>query len=516
MIHRFLDFELDTKIHQLRKAGTPCAIEPQVFDLLLFLIENREQVVSHDELVENVWHGRIVADATIASRIRAVRKVLGDTGVKQEIVQTVPRRGFRFVATLSDPSGATESEPQTDLPSGENFVDQTGKPSIAVLPFDNMSGNPEEDYFSDGLCEDLIMALSQYPGLLVIARNSTFIYKGKAVDIATVARDLNVTHVLEGSVRRGGQRLRITAQLINAGTSAQVWAERYDRDLSDIFAVQDEITLNIVSALGQKLSEGEYATDSRKGTASLDAWRAAVQAMSAFEDTSHAGIERTLEHLREAVRIDPDYAFAWGMIALLHFIRVRYGWSQDEKTELAHGFKAVDRSIEIAPDLYLAYCARGFALAYQGDHAVGVWELRRAAELAPSNAFAKFLLGGILNYCGSSEEAILVLEEARRLDPFHGPWVLGVLAHALRLTGRYAAALDVIAKHQKIRASAGHDDRIIALVEMGQQDAAAQAAIKLLQYYPDFHTEDWAKRQYYDDRERLRRDVEALRSAGLD
>jgi len=389
------------------------------------------------------------------------------------------------------------------------------KPSIAVLPFDNMSGDPEQDFFADGLCEDLIMALSQYPGLLVIARNSTFVYKGRAMNIAAIARDLNVGYVLEGSVRCAGQRIRITAQLIDTGSGAHVWAERYDRDLGDIFAVQDEITLNIVSALGQKLSEGEYATVSRKGTASLEAWRSVVQAMETYKDVSESGVESTLEHLREAVRIDPEYAFALGMMAFMYIYRIRYGWSRDEQADLERVFDIADKSNEIAPDLPLAYCARGFALSFQRDYEAGVRELRRATEVAPSNSYAKFVLGGVLNFCGGHEEAILLLEEARRLDPFHGPWVLGVLAHSLRLAGRYEEALTTIGEHQDIRPASAHDDRIITLFEMGRKAEAMEAAQKLLQFHPSFRTEEWAKRQYYQDPEQLNRDLEALRSAGL-
>ena len=390
------------------------------------------------------------------------------------------------------------------------------KPSIAVLPFDNMSSDPEQDYFADGLCEDLIMALSQFPGLLVISRNSTFVYKGKAVDIATVARELDVAYVLEGSVRAAGRRIRITAQLIDTTSDAHVWAERYDRDLNDIFAVQDEITLNIVSALGQQLSEGEYATVSRKGTSSLEAWRSVVQAMTTYGEVSEAGVVQTLEHLREAIRIDPEYAFALGLMANMYIIRVRYGWSRDERADLARAFEFANRSNEIAPELPLAYCVRGFALAFQKDHEASMQELRRATELAPSSSFAKFMLGGILNFCDGQDEAILVLEEARRLDPFHGPWVLGVLAHALRLAGRYEEALTTIDKHQDIRPASAHDDRIITLVEMGRDVEAKVAARKLIHYHPSFRTEEWAKRQYYMDPTRLEKDLAALHRVGLE
>ncbi len=386
------------------------------------------------------------------------------------------------------PAGRAVSAPSASA-AGE-LLQRPDKPSIAVLPFDNMSSDPEQDYFADGLCEDLIMALSQYPGLQVIARNSTFIYKGRAIDIATVARDLDVAYVLEGSVRKAGQRIRITAQLVVADTGVHVWADRYDRDLNEIFQVQDEITLNIASALGQQLSEGQYAADSRKGTNSVEAWRAAIQGMSSFPDTSEAGIDRTLEHFHEAIRIDPDYAFAWGVLANLYINRVRYGWSRDLGADLSRSFEAADRANHIAPDLSLAHSVRGFALAFQRKFDDGVRELRRAVELAPGSAFAKFMLGGILNFCGQAEEGILLIKEARRLDPHHGPWVLGVLGHGLRLAGRYDEALAVFAEHQEIRPTSAHDDRIITLVEMGREAEAEEAAQKLLQIHPDFRMEE--------------------------
>ncbi len=190
------------------------------------------------------------------------------------------------------------------------------------------------------------MALTQYPGLQVMARNSAFVYKGRAVDIATVARNLGVAYVLESSVRKTGQRIRITAQIVTAKTGVHVWAERYDHDLNDIFRVQDEITLNIVTALGQRLSEGQFAAESR-----MEAWRAAIQGMASFADTSEVGIDRTLDHIHKAVRIDPDYAFAWGVLAQLYINRMRYGWSRDLGAELARSFEAVHRANGIDPDL---------------------------------------------------------------------------------------------------------------------------------------------------------------------
>ena len=266
---RFGVYEIDFGAGEVRKAGVPVPVEPQVFDLIALLASRPGELVSRDEVIEAVWHGRIVSESAIATRINAARAALGDDGKAQKMIQTVPRRGFRFVG------GALDSTPDLTLPD---------KPSIAVLPFENMSGNPEQEFFSDGIADDIITELARYDELFVIARNSSFAFKGRSVDVRKIARELGVQFVLEGSVRRAGGRVRVTAQLIDTASGNHVWADRYDRELEDIFAVQDEITAVIVNTLVGKVMRSHFDRALLKAPENMDAYDHALRAMVHFRD----------------------------------------------------------------------------------------------------------------------------------------------------------------------------------------------------------------------------------------
>ena len=219
LIYQFNQFSLDTAQYRLTKAGDSVAVEPLVFDLLVYLLENRERVVSRDELLNTLWEGKVVTDAALAARLKDARKAVGDSGSKQQVIKTLHGRGYQFVAALDEADLArTEAEDSTTLPLPEI-------PSIAVLPFDNLSSDPEQDYFSDGIVEDVITALSHFSELFVIARNSSFSYKGKSIDTRRIARELGVRYLLEGSVRRSEKRIRISGQLVNALEGNQLWAK---------------------------------------------------------------------------------------------------------------------------------------------------------------------------------------------------------------------------------------------------------------------------------------------------
>ena len=258
MRYLFEDYVFDMGTHELRRGEVPVAIEPKVFDLLAYLIENRQRVVSKDDLIAHVWDGRIVSDSALFTRINMARSAIGDSGETQRLIKTLPRKGIRFVAAVreeEDPSGipATATEGEAS-PAGLALPD---RPSIAVLPFDNVSGNKDQDYFCDGITEDIITELSRFSDLFVIARNSSFQYKGKAIDIRQVGRELGVRYVLQGSIRRDGDRVRISVQLIDAMTGTHRWAERYDRKLEDVFAVQDEVARTIVAILAAHVNKAE-------------------------------------------------------------------------------------------------------------------------------------------------------------------------------------------------------------------------------------------------------------------
>ena len=255
----FEDYVLDLDRRELTRGSKAIAIGPQVFDLLVYLIQNREHVVSKDNLLDVVWSGRIVSESTLTSHINAVRKAIGDNGEEQRLVRTIARKGFRFVgevrkADASDGFNSPKPEPATSGETAAPARTLPDKPSIAVLAFHNLSGDPEQEYFADGVVEDIITALSRIRWLFVIARNSSFTYKGRAVDVKQISRELGVRYVLEGSVRRAANRVRITGQLIDATTGAHIWADRFEGTLDDIFELQDQITASVVGAIADTIA----------------------------------------------------------------------------------------------------------------------------------------------------------------------------------------------------------------------------------------------------------------------
>jgi TolB-like protein len=299
MIYRFGDFALDTDSLALTRDGAAVDVEPQVFSLLACLIENRERVVSKDELIEMVWDGRIVSDGTLNTRINSVRRAVGDDGKRQAVIKTFPRRGFRFVAELAGGGEKKSAMPETAA---------LGKPSIAVLPFDYLSGDADQDYIGDGLTEDIITRLSHIRSILVIARNSTYQFKGTSPDIRQVAKVLGVLYVLEGSVQKSADRIRISAQLIDGETGNHLWAERYDRALNDLFALQDELTLTIVAQLEPELGRAEYDRVRTKPPENLDAWGLYHRGLTHIFRRNKEDILEGRQLFERAIKLDPNFA----------------------------------------------------------------------------------------------------------------------------------------------------------------------------------------------------------------
>ena len=338
----FTDYVFDTDRRELRCGSKPVAVEPQVFDLLLYLLLNRDRVVSKDDLLESVWGGRIVSDSTLASRINAARKAIGDSGEKQKLIRTIARKGFRFVGAVSMQSNGAEPAQPKALPPDEikelsrPALPLLDRPAIAVLPFVNMGGDPEQEYFSDGISEDIITALSKLRWFLVIARNSSFIYKGRAVHMKQIAEELGVDYVVEGSVRKGGDRVRITVQLNDVATGSHIWAERYDRSLADVFAVQDEITEAIVAAIEPQLYAAENFRARRKAPDSMDAWDLVMRALSHYWRVTRQDNLVAQALLEKATAIDPNYGQALGVLATSHMFTAHMGWADMAKaTDIA-------------------------------------------------------------------------------------------------------------------------------------------------------------------------------------
>ena len=320
----------------------------------------------------------------------------------------------------------------------------TARPSVAVLPFQNMSTDPEQEYFADGLAEDIITSLSKVPKLFVIARNSTFTYKGKAVDVRKIARELGVRYVLEGSVRRSGDRLRITAQLIDATSGNHMWAERYDRPVRDVFDVQDEITKEITQALSVELTAGERALVFSRATRSLEAWLEAMRGFDNWMEGSPKGIREARRHFERAVSIDPSYVIAWAFIGWTHYTEMRFGFSTDPKVSLTKAAEMAEKSIAMDPNDPQGHGLRAGVWLLQGRFAEAVRECETAVATSPSDAFLQVVFARVLVGAADFARGEQAMREAMQLNPFHPTYYGGILGNALEEQGRHAEAIEIL------------------------------------------------------------------------
>lgn len=413
----FGGYVLDPDRRELTCGSEAIALGPQVFDLLVYLVKNRERVVGKDELLDTVWGGRIVSESTLTSHINAVRKAIGDTGAEQRLLRTVARKGFRFVGEVGNaPSSGVDSPGPAEAPIPA--LPLPDKPSIAVLPFLNLSGDLEQEYFADGVVEDIISALSRIGWLFVVARNSSFTYKGRAVDVKQVGRELGVRYVLEGSVRKAANRVRITGQLIDAATGAHLWAERFEGTLDDIFDLQDQVTASVVGAIAPQLERAEIERANRKPTESLDAHDYYLRGMANFHRATREAIDQALPMFSQAIRLDPDFASAYGMAAWCRFWRKINGWMTDPEEEIAEGARLARRAVELGKDDAVALTRGGHALAhFAEDLDGGIALIDRALVLNPNLAAAWFLGGFLRLWRGEPDDAVERFARAMRLSP---------------------------------------------------------------------------------------------------
>src|SRR5262249_26061191 len=418
----FGDCVLDLDRRELFREGKAVPTGPQVFDLLVYLLKNRERVVTRDDLLASVWSGRIVSDSTMASHINPVRKAIGDSGQDQRLLRTVARKGFRFVGDVTEApaqesaapshaeSGATEeaARPRLTIPDG---------PSIAVLPFVNLSGDPEQDYFADGLVEDIISALSRIPWLFVVARNSSFAYERHAVDVQQVGRELGVRYVLEGSVRKAANRVRITGQLVDARTRGHLWADRFEGRLDDIFARPDQMTESVVGAISPTLERAEIERAKQKPTEHLDAYDYYLRGMASFHLGTRESTDTALGLFYKAIELDPEYASAHGMAAWCYLWRKVNGWRTDPVQEAAKAARLPLRALELGKSDPVALTRGGHALAHFGDLETAVASTDRALVLNPNFAAAWYLSGFQRVFGGEPDPAIPRFARAMRLSP---------------------------------------------------------------------------------------------------
>lgn len=526
----FEDYVLDQERRELTCHGRVVDIGPQVFDLLLHLVSHHDRVISKDDLLQAVWDGRIVSESTITSHINAVRKAIGDTGEEQRLVRTFPRKGYRFVGEIrfcevaqaphADVPVIDDSEPVLPREAPPALLSLPEKPSITVLPFHNLSGDPEQEYFADGVVEDVIAALSRIRWLFVIARNSSFTYKGRAVGIKEVGQELGVRYVLEGSVRKHGNRIRITGQLIDATTGTHLWAERFEGQLNDIFELQDQITESVVGAIAPQLERAEIERSKRKPTESLCAYDYYLRGTAKLHNGTRDAIAEALQLFYRAIELDSEFASAYGMAAWCHFWRKLNGWMDDRVQEIAEGARLARLAVELGRDDAVALTRGGHALSHLvGDIDAGIALLDRARLLNPNLAPAWYL-GGILRALrGETDVAIENLAHATRLSPLD-PEMFRIqvgmsLAHFF--AGRFEAAADWAEKALGNLPSLLAPTALLAAshAHCGRMDKAGLAMQRLRELDPSLRIStlrDWLPIQRTED---LAQFAEGLRLAGL-
>lgn len=482
-IYKFGRFTLDAGVGMLFHDSEPALLGQRGVALLRLLLEHGGSPVGKEALIEAAWPGLVVEDSNLTVQIAALRRIL-EQGEGSAWIETLPRRGYRYVGppVVRGNARASETAPSAALSVPE-------KPSIAVLPFSNLSGGKAQEHFVDGMVDDIVTGLSRINWLFVIARNSSFAYKGRAMDVKQVGCELGVRYVLEGSARKLDDRVRVTAQLIDAATGAHVWAERYERNSEDIFALQDEIAMSVVGAIAPSLRRAEISRVRRKRPDSLDAYDLVLQAQPNVDSGMPEQARRALLLLDRAIVLDPAYALAHGNAAMCHHcLFLRAGLQESSR---AASIRHARLAILHGQDDALALTWAGFSVGMDGhDRAAAFTALEAALAISPSSALTYILGSVMLGWGGEAERAIEWSERGVRLSPFD-TWAWAAydaqaMGHFYR--GRYEDAAR--AAYRSVQANPAHSITYVqlsaALAKLGRLDEARAAAARVLELHPTF------------------------------
>jgi adenylate cyclase len=421
MRYQFNGFTLDTDRYELQNNGVVQPVEPQVIELLSVLIDNRDRMVTKEEINEKVWRGRIVSEAALSSRIKTARQLLGDDGKKQAVIRTIHKKGFRFIATVNADENArtTDSNETTiDTPlTDEQAPFHTRKPSIAILPFVNLSSDAEQEYIADGISTDIIDHLSKHRWLSITARNTAFAYKGQTLDVRKLGRDLAVDYVVEGTVRRANDRMRITVALIDASTGHQSWADRYERSIEDIFRVQDEVTEMIVARLEPEIGFSERNKIMRSRPANLQAWDAYHLGVHHFFKFTGPDNLEAQHLLLQSQKLDNRFgeAFAWWAYAVI--IGMVYWDTKPTQALLDKAIEACNTALSLDRQNATFYALKARVLLARQEYKQAIVENQTAISLNPTFAAAHCGLGDSLAYEGRYAESISCFTRAIELSP---------------------------------------------------------------------------------------------------
>jgi TolB-like protein/Flp pilus assembly protein TadD len=512
----FEEYAFDTDRRELHLGTDVVSIAPQVFDLLHYLIRNRERVVSKDDLIGAVWNGRSVSDAALTTRLNVARNAIGDTGQEQRLIKTLPRKGFRFIGPVQE-EGSTRPAFDIGVEPDERALALPDKPSIAVLPFENMSDDREQEYFADGMVEEITTALSRFKSLFVIDRNSSFTCKGRAVDVKEIGRKLGVRYVLEGSVRKASARVRIAAQLIDATTGAHLWANRFDRDLTDVFALQDEVAVAVVSAIQPKLLQTEIVMATRRRPENLSAYDFYLQAIREFRSMTREGFAEAIKMAHHALELDPRFGLVAGLAGNCHTLNVAFGFAADPQFERKEAIRLVRLALSFDDNDPDILASAGFISAIMAGNCEAAIELAdRAVALNPNSFHALSCKGHVYRVAGLLDEAIWSFERAVRMSPVDPVLhtVFTGIGMALIELGRFDEAVDAgkKAERQNPYYSSAYRCLASAYAHLGRDAESRQAAVRLLETDPNFTLSTWMARGGQSQTKLL---IEGLRKAGL-
>jgi TolB-like protein/predicted Zn-dependent protease len=510
----FSDCEIDVAAFELRRGGQACAVEPQVFELLLYLARNPDRLVTKSDLIENVWGGRIVSDSTLASRIKSARRAIGDDGEQQRLIRTVHGRGVRFIGEIRE-----EREPVLDTggdttAGAEQERPQT-QPAIAVLPFVNISGDPEQDVFADGLTEDIITDLARFRLLRVVARNLSFRYRGQTDDLKQVGRDLGVGYLVMGNLRRQAQRIRLTAELVDAATGHRLWSERFDRKADDIFAVADQLVRTVAATLAGRVHAAGSARARRRPPANLAAYECVLRAHAAHMRIGDPQAEAEMRRLYEqAVMLDASYGRAHAGLAMA-FLREWYRSPGDSGAMLDLALDHAEKSAALDKNDSECQETLGWILLHRKAYDAAERCYRRALELNPNSPDESASMGALYCFLGRPVDGIALFQQAKQLDPYFDPtWFWHLLGVCYFNARRYQEAIAAFGHSASVPVWA--QAYLAASQAMdGQMDQAAQTTAALAAAAPDFSAAVMIAKEPYKLPGDLEHLADGLRKAGL-
>ena len=517
MRYLFESYAFDTNRRELHRGADLITMTPQVFDLLDYLIRNRERVVSKDDLIDAIWDGRIVSDAALTTRLNAARKAIGDSGEEQRLIKTLPRKGFRFVGPVREAEGDAVAAVAYNPVEPKPALTPPDKPSIAVLPFHNLSGDPEQEYFADGIAEDVLTTLSKIQEVLVIAHASSFVFKGQARDIREIGQVLGARYVLEGSVRKAGNRVRLAAQLIDSLNGGHVWADRFEGDVDAVFELQDRITQDIVAALEVRLTLGEEARIWRKRSGSLLVYEHFQKGRTLYINFSRHTHAQARKEFELALAINPLFTPALGLLGFTLTDQARFGWEKDQATTYEAALECAARALAVDPDSDEAYITVGYTRLFQRRHDDALAAAEKAIALGPSSAGVYHIAGMIHGYAGDFRKGAQYEEQSQRLSPLSRNESRIDEARARFHLGDLVAARDIASRVLVERPDwlSAQTTLAAALWNLGSEEEARIIVSKMMARHPNLTANRWAQGSPYRHQKDLDALVAPLRMAGL-